>query len=183
MTFTVIEPGSVLGVLGGGQLGAMFTAAAQRLGYRVAVWDPDPDAPAHRLAQRSFPAPFPDEATLEQFLDLVSAVTYEWENVPADLCRTLEATKPVRPSSAILRLIQDRLDQKGFLAARGLPVVPFLPLTEPKQLPSVMGKVGYPALVKTATAGYDGKGQWRINDESDLGRVERALHESTRPGI
>lgn len=183
MTFKVIEPGSVLGVLGGGQLGAMFTAAAQRLGYRVAVWDPDPEAPAHRLAQRSFAASFSDEATLEQFLNLVSAVTYEWENVPADLCRALEATKPVRPSSAILRMIQDRLDQKGFLAARGLPVVPFLPLAESKQLPAVVGKVGYPALVKTATTGYDGKGQWRVNDESDLGRIERALHESTRPGI
>jgi len=183
VTFKVIEPGSVLGVLGGGQLGAMFTVAAQRLGYRVAVWDPDPDAPAHRLAQRSFPASFSDQATLGQFLDLVSAVTYEWENVPADLCRTLEATKPVRPSGAILRMIQDRLDQKGFLAARGLPVVPFLPLAGSKQLPAVVGKVGYPALVKTATAGYDGKGQWPINDESDLGRVEGALHESTRPGI
>lgn len=183
MTFTVIESGASLGVLGGGQLGAMFTTAAQRLGYQVAVWDPDPDAPAHRLAQRSFPAPFSDESTLGLFHDLVSAVTYEWENVPVHLCRTLEATKPVRPSSAVLRIIQDRLDQKGFLAARGFPVVPFLPLTELEQLPEVAGKVGYPALVKTATAGYDGKGQWRVVRESDAGRVQEAMHESARPGI
>jgi 5-(carboxyamino)imidazole ribonucleotide synthase len=183
VTFTVIESGTVLGVLGGGQLGAMFTTAAQRLGYQVAVWDPDPDAPAHRLAQRSFPAPFSDEATLRQFLDLVSAVTYEWENVPANLCRTLEATKPVRPSSAVLRTIQDRLDQKGFLAARGFPVVPFHPLAEAEQLPAVLEKFGYPALVKTATAGYDGKGQWRITRESDTRSVERALYESAHHGV
>jgi 5-(carboxyamino)imidazole ribonucleotide synthase len=183
VTFTAIEPGTVLGVLGGGQLGAMFTTAAQRLGYQVAVWDPDPDAPAHRLAQRSFSAPFSDEATLGQFLDLVGAVTYEWENIPVDLCRALEAVKPVRPSSAVLRIIQDRLDQKGFLAARGFPVVPFLPLAEPEQLPAMLEKVRYPALVKTATAGYDGKGQWRITRESDVRSVERALCESDHHGV
>ena len=183
MTFTVIEPGSILGVLGGGQLGAMFTMAAQRMGYQVAVWDPDPDAPAHRLAQRSFPTSFSDQLVLGQFLDLVSGVTYEWENVPVSLCRTLEATKPVRPSSAVLHIIQDRLEQKGFLAARGFPVVPFLPLTNPEQLPAVVGKIGYPALVKTATAGYDGKGQWRITGKSDAEQVERALYDSARPGI
>jgi 5-(carboxyamino)imidazole ribonucleotide synthase len=183
VTFTVIEPGSVLGVLGGGQLGAMFTMAAQRMGYQVAVWDPDPDAPAHRLAQRSFPTSFSDQLVLGQFLDLVSAVTYEWENVPVSLCRTLEATKPVRPSSTVLHIIQDRLEQKGFLAARGFPVVPFLPLTNPEQLPAVAGKIGYPALVKTATAGYDGKGQWRITCKSDAEQVERALYDSARPGI
>ena len=183
MTFTVIEPGSVLGVLGGGQLGAMFTMAAQRMGYQVAVWDPDPDAPAHRLAQQSFPTSFSDQLVLGQFLDLVSAVTYEWENVPVSLCRTLEATKPVRPSSTVLHIIQDRLEQKGFLAARGFPVVPFLPLTKPAQLPAEVGKIGYPALVKTATAGYDGKGQWRITCKSDAEQVERALYASARPGI
>ncbi len=182
MTGTIIEPGAVLGVLGGGQLGTMFATAAHRMGFQVAVWDPDPDAPAHRLAQRSFPAPFSDQTILEQFLDLVSAVTYEWENVPVSLCRTLEATKPVRPSSAVLCVLQDRLEQKGFLTTRGFPVPQFLPLTMPDQLSFVVGKVGCPALIKTATAGYDGKGQWRITGESEVGTVERALHESACPG-
>jgi 5-(carboxyamino)imidazole ribonucleotide synthase len=182
VTVAVIEPGAVLGVLGGGQLGALFTNAARRMGYQVAVWDPDPDAPAHGLAQRSFPAPFTDQTTLEQFRSLASAVTYEWENVPVDLCETLESARPVRPSSAVLRIIQDRLEQKGFLAARGLPVPSFLPLTKPDQLPAVVGKVGYPALVKTATAGYDGKGQWRITDASDVETVQRVLRNLARPG-
>src|SRR5205807_10279323 len=77
-----ILPGTMLGVLGGGQLGAMFTTAARRLGYRVAVWDPDPEAPAHKTADLSFSAPFTDSAALEQFRSVVSAVTYEWENIP-----------------------------------------------------------------------------------------------------
>jgi len=179
----VIEPGSVLGVLGGGQLGAMFTMAARRLGYSVAVWDPDPEAPAHPVATYSFPYPFSDQDLTGRFADLVSVVTYEWENIPADLCQSLEQRKPVRPSSAVLRVIQDRLEQKGFLASNGFPVPPFAGLTVPDQLTKAVSQVGYPALCKTATAGYDGKGQWRILQESDVRVVAQALSESTRPGM
>jgi len=179
----VLETGSVLGVLGGGQLGAMFTMAACRLGYHVAVWDPDPEAPAHRVATHSFPVPFTDQHILARFADLVGVVTYEWENIPAELCRALEQRKPVRPSSAVLSVIQDRLEQKGFLASNGFPVPPFASLTAPDQLAATVRQVGYPALCKTATAGYDGKGQWRIPRESDVREVERALSESARPGM
>jgi len=179
----VVEPGSVLGVLGGGQLGAMFTLAARRLGYQVAVWDPDPEAPAHRFATYNFSAPFHDQPSLVRFADLVSAVTYEWENIPVELCRALEQQKPVRPSSAVLNVIQDRLEQKGFLASNGFPVPSFATLTAPDQLAATVRQVGYPAFCKTATAGYDGKGQWRIGQESDVQEVERALLESVRPGM
>ena len=182
MTRAVIDPGSVLGVLGGGQLGAMFTLAALRLGYRVAVWDPDPEAPAHRVATYSFPGPFTDQQILARFVGLISVVTYEWENIPAELCRALEQRTLVRPSSAVLSVIQDRLEQKGFLASHGFPIPPFAILTAPDQLAATVRQVGYPALCKTATAGYDGKGQWRITRESDVREVERALSESARPG-
>lgn len=183
MKAVVIEPGSVLGVLGGGQLGAMFTMAACRLGYHVAVWDPDPDAPAHRIATHSFPAPFTDQHSLERFADLVSVVTYEWENIPAELCRALEQRKPVRPSGAVLSVIQDRLAQKAFLASNEFPVPPFVSLASPDQLLSTVRQVGYPVLCKTATAGYDGKGQWRIFRDSDIREVEHAISESARPGM
>jgi 5-(carboxyamino)imidazole ribonucleotide synthase len=178
-----MEPDSVLGVLGGGQLGAMFTMAARRLGYHVAVWDPDPEAPAHRVATYRFSASFNDQHILERFADLVSVVTYEWENIPAVLCRALEQRRPVRPSSAVLSVIQDRLEQKGFLTSNGFPVPPFAGLTVPDQLAATVQQVGYPALCKTATNGYDGKGQWRIIRESDLLGAERALAESVRPGM
>jgi 5-(carboxyamino)imidazole ribonucleotide synthase len=161
----------------------MFTSAAGRLGFRVAVWDPDPDAPAHRLATFSFPKPFTDQQTVKQFADLVSVVTYEWENVPADLCEQLENTTPVRPSSVVLRLIQDRLVQKKFLADQGFPVPRFAALTSPDELGRTVLQLGYPALCKTATAGYDGKGQWRIAHETDVPEVERALRASAQPGM
>jgi len=179
----VIAPGSVLGVLGGGQLGAMFTVAAYRLGYHVAVWDPDPEAPAHRVATHSFPFPFTDQHVLARFADLVSVVTYEWENIPAELCRALEQRKPVCPSSAILSVIQDRITQKNFLASHGFSTPPFAGLASPDQLLSTVRQIGYPALCKTATAGYDGKGQWRISRESEVREVEHAILESARPGM
>jgi len=177
-----LKPGSVLGVLGAGQLGAMFTDAAVRLGFRVAAWDPDPDAPAHRSATHSFQTSFTDQETFKRFADLVTVVTYEWENVPADLCQRLEEVKPVRPSSTILRIIQDRIVQKQFLADRGFPVPRFEALTSPERLGKITSELGYPALCKTATAGYDGKGQWRIDRASDVPGIERALQESQRSG-
>ena len=180
---TSIEPGSVLGVLGGGQLGAMFVSAASRLGFHVAVWDPDMDAPAHRLAAHSFAKPFTDQEALSDFSRLVSVVTYEWENVPAHLCAQLERYKPVRPSSAVLRTVQDRVEQKRFLIEQGLPVPAFAALTSADQLGEVVRSIGFPAMCKTTTAGYDGKGQWRIGGEADLSEVERSLRAMVHTGM
>lgn len=160
----------------------MFTDAAKRLGYRVAVWDPDPDAPAHRLADFTLPTSFSDHETRTAFADLASVVTYEWENVPATLCESLERTKPVRPSPRILRIIQDRLEQKNVLAANEFPVPRFAELTDPSHLQEVATRIGFPALCKTATAGYDGKGQWRIRSAKDIEDVARAIRESAAPG-
>jgi 5-(carboxyamino)imidazole ribonucleotide synthase len=173
-----IEPGAQLGVLGGGQLGAMFAAAARRLGYRVAVWDPDPEAPALQLADVPVSGPFDALGLLERFSD-VSAVTYEWENIPARLAEALERRVPVSPASRILRLLQNRLDQKQFLADRGFPVAPFLPVRSRTDLQAAH-KLGFPCLCKTATAGYDGKGQWLVSSAQDLGRIEGLLAE--QPG-
>ncbi|ALA60667.1 N5-carboxyaminoimidazole ribonucleotide synthase [Nitrospira moscoviensis] len=173
----------MVGVLGGGQLGAMFAQAARRLGYRVAVWDPDPDAPAHRAADHSVAASFSDPSARDAFSRAVQAVTFEWENVPADLCDWLEQRHPVRPGSEVLRIIQDRIVQKQFLQSRGLPVPSFAAVTAPDALAEAAERLGLPALCKTATAGYDGKGQWMIRRAADAGPVIEALRGGTRPGM
>ena len=183
MTASTVEPGSVLGVLGGGQLGAMFARAAAKLGYRVAVWDPDADAPAHRSADFSFSAPFSDLDTVTAFADLVSVVTYEWENVPAELCERLEQEKPVRPSGGVLRRVQNRLAQKRFLAEQGLPVPRFTAMTDPAELPEALRSVGCPAICKTATAGYDGKGQWKIDHPSEISSALDSVKASSSGGM
>jgi 5-(carboxyamino)imidazole ribonucleotide synthase len=168
-------------MLGGGQLGAMFAAAARRLGYQVAVWDPDPDAPAHRWAEHSFPYPFEDEEAYRRFADLVSVVTYEWENIPIRLCERLERQKPVRPATGILRVIQDRIEQKSCLRAHGFPVPAFRVAASPEEL-MVARELGYPCICKTATAGYDGKGQWKVNSATDLSRVQAEVRATARGG-
>jgi 5-(carboxyamino)imidazole ribonucleotide synthase len=177
----IIEPGSVLGVLGGGQLGAMFAGAARRMGYLIAVWDQDPDAPAQRLGDYSFTASFSDIGAREKFSNLVQAVTFEWENVPAELCAWLERRHAVRPSSAVLKIIQDRVEQKQFLQSNGLPVAPFVGIESPDQLADAVKHLGIPSICKTATAGYDGKGQWRISQQLDVEAVGRILRTIERP--
>lgn len=175
----ILEPGAMLGVLGGGQLGAMFTGAARRMGYRVAIWDPDPDAPAHRVADQSFSTPFADHDTRDRFVDTVQAITLEWENIPAELCQWLEQYRTLRPSSAVLKILQDRLTQKEFLSSCSLPVPDFAEVESEHQLHQVISRLGLPLICKTARSGYDGKGQWLIRQSSDIPQFERILTTSS----
>jgi 5-(carboxyamino)imidazole ribonucleotide synthase len=161
----------------------MFASAARRMGYPVAVWDPDAEAPAHQLASHSFVGPFADRAIRAQFADTVKAVTFEWENVPAELCEWLEQRLRVRPTGALLRTIQDRIEQKQFLRTQRLPVPLFMAIESPDQLAGAIETIGIPALCKTATSGYDGKGQWSLRQRSDLAEVERAMRAMARPGL
>jgi 5-(carboxyamino)imidazole ribonucleotide synthase len=160
----------------------MFASAARRMGYRVAAWDPDPDAPALQLADYSFAAPFLDVETRDQFSGTVGAVTVEWENVPADLCEWLARHHPVRPFGSVLRILQDRIHQKQFLQLHGLPVAPFEIIESPEQLPNAISSIGLPALCKTARSGYDGKGQWLIQGPADAEQVFPSLSASARDG-
>lgn len=178
MTRPILEPGSILGVLGGGQLGAMFATAARRMGYRVAVWDPDPDAPAHQLAAHSYTSPFPDPTSREQFVSLVHAVTLEWENVPAELCGWLGERCRMTPSSVVLRTLQDRIEQKQFLSSRLLAVPSFAAVESAGQLNLAVDRLGLPAVCKTAKSGYDGKGQWILRSPSDVKLVETILEQA-----
>ncbi|WHZ16589.1 MAG: N5-carboxyaminoimidazole ribonucleotide synthase [Nitrospira sp.] len=178
---TAIDPGATLGVLGAGQLGAMFATAARRMGYGVAVWDPAAEAPAHRLADYSLSRPFSDVAARKDFSRLVRVVTYEWENVPSDLCAQLEREVPVRPSSLVLRVIQDRIEQKTFLQAHGLAVPAFHGISSPEEL-GRQTLLGYPLICKQATAGYDGKGQWKIDRAEDRTGVQQDLARTMRLG-
>jgi 5-(carboxyamino)imidazole ribonucleotide synthase len=176
-----ILPGAMLGVLGGGQLGAMFTTAARRLGYRVAVWDPDPHAPAHTGADLSRCEPFTDHGALERLSRHVNAVTYEWENIPVSVVEALERSVPVRPGSAILRVLQNRLDQKSFLAGRGFPVTSFRAVLDSQELVKAAEAIGFPCLCKTATAGYDGKGQWRLSSATEAATLHHAWSQTASP--
>ena len=165
----VIPLGSTLGMLGGGQIGGFFAEAALRFGYKVSVWDPSPNAPAKRFASMAFDAPFDDVDTLKKFADVSDCASLEWENVPVSLTDRLEKLIRVRPGSKSLGLAQDRTKEKHFLTENHIPVTKYAVINSPRELSSV--RLALPWIVKTATLGYDGHGQWRISNAQDLSLI------------
>src|SRR5918996_794743 len=121
----MIFPDSMLGMLGGGQLGGMFTLAAHSMGYRVTVLDPDPTSPAGAIADVHLKAAYQDREALEQLADTCEAVTTEFENVPAESLRWLAAHCTVRPTPDSVAVAQDRVREKRFLVENGFAVAPF----------------------------------------------------------
>ena len=157
-----ILPGATLGVLGSGQLGKMFAMAAARLGYRVHVFAPEHDAPAADVAFQQTVGQFEDSDAVAEFARSVDVVTLEFENIPAAATEAAAKFAPVRPSGSVLHTCQDRLREKGFLRAAGIPCTPFAEATTAEQLRAAVVELGTPAVLKTAAWGYDGKGQSRV---------------------
>ncbi len=169
----VILPGATLGLLGGGQLGRMFTVAARTLGYRVTVLDPDPFSPAAEFATGHLNAAYTDPAALADLARNCAAVTTEFENAPAAALDALAAKTVVRPSGSSVAVAQDRRREKAFFAERGFPVGAHAPIEGEADIDAALARVRLPALLKTARFGYDGKGQARIDTPEDLRRAFR----------
>ena len=167
----MILPGATLGLLGGGQLGRMFTSAARTLGYRVTVLDPDPVAPAAEFATAHLTAPYADPAALDELARTCAAVTTEFENAPAEALDALGSRTVVRPAGSSVAVAQDRRREKGFFAGHGLPIGPWATIDSPADFKAALARVKLPALLKTARFGYDGKGQARIDTPADLERT------------
>lgn len=155
----MILPGATVGLLGGGQLGRMFTLRARSMGYRVVVLDPDPGSPAGHVADRHLRAPYTDERALDELAGGCAAVTTEFENVPAPALERLARRCIVRPAAQAVAVAQDRIAEKTFLGGAGFPTAPFRPVYDHDGLAAAVRAVGSPSLLKTSRLGYDGKGQ------------------------
>ena len=164
----MILPGNILGVLGGGQLGRMFCEAARTLGYRTVVLDPDPHSPAGYVADEHICASYTDETALQKMSNRCAAITVEFENVPADSMQYLSQHCQVHPAPEALQICRDRIREKNFLSDHDLPTAPFVAVVNENQLEQAVRTIGTPALLKTATGGYDGKGQQLITDRTQL---------------
>ncbi len=164
----MIAPGATLGLLGGGQLGRMFTVAARTLGYRVTVLDPDPLSPAAEFATGHLNTAYTDPASLAELSRTCAAVTTEFENAPAEVLLRLAENTLVRPSGNAVAVAQDRSREKGFIASHGLPVGPYADVRGEGDFDAALAKVRLPAILKTARFGYDGKGQATITSRADL---------------
>ena len=167
-----ILPGSVIGVLGSGQLGRMMALAARAMGYRIHTYSPDRNSPTGQVADRETVAPYNDLDALTQFIRAVDVLTFEFENVDANATRIAEENGvPVRPGEQVLRTAQNRIAEKTFLANAGLPVPQFRPIETTADLAAAGSAVGFPAVLKTAAYGYDGKGQRLVRSLPDLERA------------
>lgn len=156
-----ILPPATLGMLGGGQLGRFFVAAAHEMGYQVWVLDPDPNSPAGRIADRHLCADYLDYAALDALREVCAAVTTEFENVPAATLDYLSKFITVHPAATAVAVCQHRIDEKEFLARHGLPHGPFAAIRSEDDLCAADPAL-FPAVLKVARFGYDGKGQARV---------------------
>lgn len=169
-----LPPGSVIGIIGGGQLGRMIAIAARQLGYRIAVLDPDPDSPGAQLADEVVEATYGDRDAARDLARMSDVLTYEFENVDADAVEAAMEITPLYPSSSVLRTAQNRVLEKAALRRQGLPTADYRAIESKDQYLAAMKELGGPWVLKTATSGYDGKGQVVIR-EPDNGEAYEVL--------
>jgi 5-(carboxyamino)imidazole ribonucleotide synthase len=160
----MILPGATVGMLGGGQLGRMFTLRARSMGYGVVVLDPDPLSPAGLVADRHLRAAYTDEAALDELAASCAAITTEFENVPAAALERLARTSIVRPPVGAVAIAQDRIAEKRFLHEAGFATARFRAVHSAADLEAAVGAIRLPGLLKTSRLGYDGKGQATVTD-------------------
>ncbi len=157
--------------MGGGQLGRMFAIAARRMGYRVHTFSPDEDTPTGQLADREVAAGYEDAEAVRDFARGIDVLTFEFENVPVQSVEWAAEHCVVRPAGRVLHVCQHRLREKQFLSGAGLPLPQFAHVANLEQLREAVEKIGTPAVLKTASFGYDGKGQKKIEPGADLEEI------------
>ena len=179
----IIAPGSVIGIIGGGQLGRMTALAAANLGYACHIFCPEAQSPAMLVSSASTIAAYSDAVAINAFAKAVDVVTFEFENIPHETVQLIEDHVPVRPGWRALHVSQNRLREKEFLNQNGAPTAPYRKVESAAGLDAALKEIGRPAVLKTAAMGYDGKGQVKIDESmsaaeawammgSDLGILE-----------
>jgi len=163
----IIPPGSTLGVFGGGQLGRMFTQAAQRLGYRVVVFSNEPDSPATQVANETILGDYLDPVAVRLFAEKAEVITLEFENIALEAVARAEEVTLVRPGLGVLAIAQHRLKEKRTLQQMGFPVTPFHEVKSTSDASKAAEQLGWPMVLKTTNWGYDGKGQAKVSNVSE----------------
>ena len=170
-----LPQGACIGVLGGGQLGRMLAVAASRLGLKAHIFEPGANPPAGQVADQVTTASYEDDAALRRFAQSVDVITYEFENIPTSALDILEQVRPIHPGRRALATSQDRLSEKEFLTGLGLKVAPYANVTTAAEAEAAAQSIGTPSILKTRRMGYDGKGQIRLKDASDMAEAWQAM--------
>lgn len=166
----IIPSGSTIGILGGGQLGRMMTLAGTNLGYKFITLDPTPKSPCGQVAEQIVAA-YHDREAAEQLAKASDVITYEFENVDAKVAKLLEQSSYVPQGSKLLYTTQHRIREKQAIEAAGVKVAPYAVIQSEADLQAAVAKLGLPSVLKTATGGYDGKGQWVIQSQEEIGQA------------
>lgn len=164
----VLPPLSVIGILGGGQLGRMLAIAAAEMGYHAHIYCPEKDSPASEVARFCTIGEYNDMESLSRFAKSVGVVTYEFENIPAAPVVEIAKHVNVFPSPHILATMQHRVLEKKAINAMGIATAPFAAVSSLKELRDAARIIGFPSVLKTARMGYDGKGQIILRNEREL---------------
>ncbi|MDL4842013.1 5-(carboxyamino)imidazole ribonucleotide synthase [Aquibacillus rhizosphaerae] len=159
---------STIGIVGGGQLGRMMATAAKHMGYRVVVLDPTPDCPTAQVSDQQIVADYADMNAIKQLAEKSDVVTYEFENVDLASANYLQEKGLLPQGSELLRITQDRENEKQVMLEKGLPISTFSIVSDRTQLEDALQKIGTPSVLKTCTGGYDGKGQMKLDTKADI---------------
>lgn len=174
----VVKPGATIGLLGGGQLGRMIALAGRAMGYRFVTMDPTIDSPCGQVCDEQVVASFDDVAGARRLAWLSDVITYEFENVDVNVAEALETTSFVPQGSELLRITQHRIREKSTIQSLGIPVAPFRVIECLEDLRLAVEELGLPAVMKTATGGYDGKGQYVIRTAEDVEKAYALLSQT-----
>lgn len=179
---TLIPPGSIIGIIGGGQLGRMMALAAANLGYKSHIYCPEADCPASQVAYRTTIADYGDHAALAQFAQAVDVITFEFENIPYASVQLLAGMKKVHPGWKVLHTAQNRLREKRFATECGVETTHYQAVNSLNSLLEAITLLGTPAILKTTEQGYDGKGQYVIRSLDDAKQLEQIFSAKDQEG-
>lgn len=171
----VLLPGSTIGILGGGQLGRMLALSGRAMGYRFVTLDPTPDAPCGQAADKQIVAAYDNLEAARELAEQSDVITYEFENVDAGVTRLLMEEAYVPQGSELLYTTQHRLREKRAIEAAGVKVAPYREIDSLQMLQEAIAALGTPCVLKTATGGYDGKGQWVIRKAEEAAEAYEIL--------
>lgn len=174
-----VLPGSMIGIVGGGQLGKMMALSAKQMGFRIAVLDPTADCPASQVADWHLLAEYDDLEALEELANQSQVVTYEFENVDVESLIHIQDRVAIPQGTDLLAITQDRLLEKSFLEANNIVIAPYATIVSPTDIQDAIEGIGYPCVLKNTRGGYDGKGQYVLYSPSDLAPSMNLLKEGT----
>lgn len=168
MNSKVILPGQTIGIIGGGQLGRMMALSAKEMGYKIAVLDPTPNSPCGQVSDIEITAEYSNIEAIKQLAKVSDVITYEFENIDVNALEYLDEHSYLPQGSELLKLTRNRLTEKTAIQNLGIKVAPFRLVENEEQFSEAVTKIGLPAVLKTTTGGYDGKGQVVLRSEEDF---------------